>query len=124
MKTELVDVASFMLDLKCRNSGESILIGEVVKIHNWGIRSSDEVIGYGHFDWDKSERKFEFVPNETLNIIYGISPNSTVDDSYDLFRTTPAKLSKAEFDALGADSISQIYEEAKRRFSTTLEKLG
>lgn len=94
------DAATLLLNLECRNTGKTIQAGEIVKIHNWGARTSDEVISYGHFEWDTTERMFRFAPHKLMNLSHGLDEDSTVEDSYDLFRTTPAKLNKKEAEKL------------------------
>lgn len=82
-----------MLNLNCAETNKMIRAGEVVKLFNWGTQRL--VIGYGKYDWDENERAFTLIMNETLNNYFGLD-NSGIDDRYDLFRTSPEKLTKEE----------------------------
>lgn len=92
--------ATLLLNIKCSETQKEIQLGEIVKIHNWGIHSSNDVIGYGHFDWDSSERRITFTPHKGLNLAHNIVDGGTVEDAYDLFRTSPAKLNEKEIKEL------------------------
>lgn len=88
-------VLTQVLNLKCSVCQQTIEEGELVAIHNWGINTSDQVINYGRFVWDEYERKFNFESDEYVNIM--LDKESTIGiDSYDLFRTSPRKLSARE----------------------------
>ncbi len=100
MKKQEQDAATLLLNLKCRDTQKTIEANEIVKIHNWGMHTANQVIGYGHFSWDEHERKFDFTPHAGMNSQFGIEGTGTVEDNYDLFRTSPAKLNEGEQAAL------------------------
>lgn len=88
-----------LLNLKCSVCQQTIEEGELVAIHNWGINTSDRVINYGRFVWNDFERKFDFESDEHANIM--LDKKSYIEiDSYDLFRTSPRKLTIRELEIL------------------------
>lgn len=90
---DLKHIKTQLLNLKCSSCQQTIEEGELVAIHNWGV--SNEVINYGRFTWDEHERKFSFESDSFVNIIF--DKDKSIDiDSYDLFRTTPRKLTEQE----------------------------
>lgn len=96
MNKQETEAATLLLNLKCSRTNETIKANEIVKIHNWGMSTFGQVLGYGHFEWDKQERKFSFTPHKGMNIAHSLDEDSTVEDNYDLFRTSPAKLDDLE----------------------------
>lgn len=82
-----------LLNLKCAKTGEVIQECEVVRLYDWGM--SRRLMGYGHYEWDKYSRSFELKSCNALNNHFGFDRVS-IDDDYDLFRTSPEKLSKKE----------------------------
>ena len=84
-----------LLNLICSTSGEVIQVGEIVAIHDWGISSKD-IIGYGKFEWEGHERRFKLDYDRDINNILDTPDFSGIEDNYDLFRTTPRKLTDKE----------------------------
>lgn len=84
-----------LLNLTCTATNKVIEVEEVVKLHNWGVRSGDQVLGYGSFVWNESQREFDLIPCRELNDHYELE-NSLDFDRYDIFRTSPEKLNKEE----------------------------
>ena len=81
-----------IINLKCSSCQQIIEEGELVDIHNWGV---NEVINYGRRVWIKRKFSFLFIPRNFVNIIF--DKDKSIDiDSYDLFRTTPRKLTEQE----------------------------
>lgn len=92
-------VLTQLLNLKCSVCQQIIEEGEIVAIHNWGINTSDQVINYGRFVWNDTERKFDFESDEHANIM--LDKKSYIEiGSYDLFRTSPRKLTARELEKL------------------------
>jgi hypothetical protein len=88
-----------LLNLKCSVCQQIIEEGEIVAIHNWGINTSDQVINYGRFVWNDTERKFDFESDKYINVM--LDKKSYIEiDSYDLFRTSPRKLTARELEKL------------------------
>jgi len=99
MNKAQIDAATLLLNLKCSNTQQPIAHGEIVKIHNWGVMTHNQVISYGYFQWDTFERNFSFVPHKGLNDTFG-KEYINIESAYDLFRTSPAKLNSYELDKL------------------------
>jgi len=74
--------------LKDKN-GKEIYEGDVVNVFDWGIKSSDRIIGTGVVEWSNEQMGWE---------IYSKSEGYIVEDRFDLF-------CKATFEVIG-----NIYE--------------
>lgn len=82
-----------LLNLKCNLTGDIIEEGEVVRLYNWGRRNN--LLGYGSYNWDPVGRRFELIVHGGLCSYFNLHFYG-VEDSYDLFRTSPEKLNSEE----------------------------
>lgn len=85
---------NLLLALVCSETSKPIKVGEIVALHNWGANT--EVIGYGSFQWNEQERSFSLDYDRMINDALGTPSFHGVEDSYDLFRTSPRKLTARE----------------------------
>ena len=98
LKENRKDIETIMLDLKCSTTGEIIEIDEWVILHDWGVSRNELMIA--KFEWNSHEKKFEMSTNELLNTILGYDNCYGIDFNYDLFSTSPRKLTQEEFDKI------------------------
>lgn len=101
MKANIKAAATLLLDLFDYETKQPIELGQMVKIHNWGMTTSEDVISYGHFDWDSDDRQFVFRPHQLMNISNMLPHKPNIDNS-DLFKTSPAFLNVKELKQLNS----------------------
>lgn len=93
---ERKDLLTKLLNLNCRDSKEVIEIDETVALFDWGLNTSDNIIGYGKYTWDKQSRSIDLEIDRSLSKILMDDFRDCEVDRYDLFRTSPRKLTEEE----------------------------
>lgn len=85
-----------LLDLNCRDTKRTIAIDEKVALHDWGIKTSNNIIAYGKYFWNQFSRQIELDVDHDMSKIL-IDDYRYLDiDRYNLFRTSPRKLNLNE----------------------------
>jgi len=87
-----VESLSELMNVKCCNSGDLILLGETVAVYNDnGI--GKEFLGYGKFMWDEFDRMFILAGDPEVNQKLGIDFHGVEENA---FRCIVAKVSPSE----------------------------